>query len=174
MPSHTFDPVALDRAFALATRQVEDGTAPFVILGVANAAGTVRLEAVSAPGAPRIGTDAVCLIASITKPIVATAVMQLVAEGRLALGGPLHDVIPELRRPGRPPVSAWHVLTHTSGLAELDLEELVGRGGGPAELLPRGRRARVPDDPGLGLPIRVGAVHAAGGGHRAPGRRSVR
>lgn len=135
MPAHAFDPQALDRAFALAARQVEDGIAPFVILGAANAAGVVRLEAVSAPGAPRIGTDTVCLIASITKPIVATAVMQLVAEGRLALSGPLHAVIPELLRPGCQPISAWHVLTHTSGLAELDLEELVGRGGGPAELL---------------------------------------
>lgn len=135
MPSHAFDPAALDRAFALAAHQVEDGTAPFVILGVANGAGTVRLEAVSPPDRPRIGTGAVCLIASITKPIVGTAVMQLVAEGRLALGAPLGDVLPELVHPDREPVTAWHLLSHTSGLSELDVEELVERGAGPSEVL---------------------------------------
>lgn len=134
MPPHAFDPRALDRAFAVAARQAEDGTAPFVILGVANAAGMVRLEAFS-PATPRIGTDAVCLLASITKPIVATTVMQLVAEGRLSLSGPLAVVLPELARPGKPALSAWHLLTHTSGLGELDIEGMIRRGDGPADLL---------------------------------------
>ena len=44
--SHRLDTVALDRAYAVAARQVEDGVVPFVILGVANAAGSIRLEAI--------------------------------------------------------------------------------------------------------------------------------
>jgi CubicO group peptidase (beta-lactamase class C family) len=148
MPAPAFDPAALDRAFALAARQVEDGTAPFAILGVATRAGTVRLEAVSSPDNPRIGTEAVCLIASITKPIVGTAVMQLVAEGRLALGAPLDAVLPELAGPGRDTVTAWHLLSHTSGLAELDVEELIERGEGSAEVLERALRLESIAAPG--------------------------
>ena len=67
MPAHTLDPEALDRAFEVGARRARSGELPFVILGVANAAGTIRLEAVTAPGAERrIGTDAMCLLASIT------------------------------------------------------------------------------------------------------------
>ena len=96
MPAHRLDPLALDRAFALAGRQVEDGTVPFVILGVANAAGTIRLEAVPPKDGRRLGASAVCLLASITKPIVTTAVMRLVQDGRFSLTAPLSTWLPEL------------------------------------------------------------------------------
>ena len=46
---------------------------PFAIVGIADSAGVVRLEAFGPSDGPRIGTRAVCLLASITKPIVATA-----------------------------------------------------------------------------------------------------
>lgn len=64
-------------------------------------------------------------IASITKPILATAVLQLVEAGRLALVEPLSTYVPEFapQPPGGTdgpvdPVSAWHILTHTSGLTD--------------------------------------------------------
>jgi CubicO group peptidase (beta-lactamase class C family) len=148
MPGHALDPVALDRAFALARRQVADGTAPFVILGVANAAGTIRLEAASPAGEPRLGADAVCLVASITKPIVATAVMQLVAEGRLALGAPIAAVLPELRRPGTAGIAPWHLLGHTSGLGDVDIEALIERGASAADVLAEGLRLEPRTAPG--------------------------
>ena len=44
-------------------------------------------------------------LASITKPVVATAVMQLVAEGRLLLNEPLANHLPELSAPGRPEIT---------------------------------------------------------------------
>ena len=137
MPTHRLDPVALDGAFALAARQVEDGTVPFLILGVANAAGTIRLEAVPPRDGPPVGSAAVCLLASITKPIVTTAVLRLVQDGRFSLTAPLSTWLPELEAPGRSPITAWHVLTHTTGLGEVDIEQLLLAGGDRAELLRR-------------------------------------
>ncbi len=138
MPDHALDPIALDGAFDVAARRVHDGTIPFVILGLANAAGTIRLEAVSPPEAPRIGSDAVCLLASITKPIVATATMRLVQEGRFGLGVPLSTWLPELRTgDGRETITAWHVMTHTTGLEDAPLEDLLRQGLDRAGLLAR-------------------------------------
>ncbi len=137
MPAHRLDPAALDRAFAIAARQVADGTVPFVILGVANAAGTIRLEAVPPKDGAPLGSAAVCLLASITKPIVTTAVMRLVQDGRFALTEPLATWLPDLSDAGHPPITAWHVLTHTTGLGEVDTELLLLQGADRAELLRR-------------------------------------
>ena len=137
MPAHRLDTAALGRAFALADRQVREGTVPFVILGVANAAGTIRLEAVPPRDGQPVGTGAVCLLASITKPIVTTAVLALVQDGRFSLTAPLSTWLPELADAGRPPITAWHVLTHTTGLGEVDIEQLLLQGGDRAELLRR-------------------------------------
>jgi CubicO group peptidase (beta-lactamase class C family) len=119
------DPAALEAAFALARRQVEEGDAPFAILAVATSAGIVRAEATPGARAPRVDVDAVCLLASITKPIVTLAVMQLVAEGRLGLLDGIDRHIPEFARPGKPAVTAWHLLSHTSGVPDYDLVEIA-------------------------------------------------
>ena len=128
---------ALDPAFALAAAQVADGTVPFVILGIADAAGTIRLESFGPSVGPRIGVDAVCLLASITKPIVATAVMHEVEAGRLDLAQPLVAWLPELADTGALPYTAWHVLTHTSGIGDVDVEALLLDGRGRDELVRR-------------------------------------
>jgi CubicO group peptidase (beta-lactamase class C family) len=145
------DPRALHRAFAVAARHVADGVAPWAVLGVATRDAVVRTAAWGTrPDGRRIGTDTVALIASITKPIVATMVLQLVAEGRLALDEPIERLLPEAAEAaaasnaaetadavghaspppttGTPSVTAWHLLTHTSGLADLDLPDLLARG----------------------------------------------
>jgi CubicO group peptidase (beta-lactamase class C family) len=137
-PGRHLDPVGLDAAFATARRQAELGDIPFIVFGVADAAGVVRVEAATAPGSPRpIGTDAVCLLASITKPIVATAVMRLHQDGRFHLGAPLATWLPELGDDARATITAWHVLTHTTGLEESGFEEAIGGGADRAELLRR-------------------------------------
>lgn len=128
---------ALDRAYDLAADQVNAGTVPFVILGVADARGVIRLEAVTSPRAPDVGVDSVCLLASITKPIVATAVLQLVETGQLWLNAPLEQWLPELAKPAGQPFTVWHVLTHTTGIEDVDLEDLIAGGGGRDELLRR-------------------------------------
>jgi CubicO group peptidase (beta-lactamase class C family) len=126
---------ALDRAFEVAADQVADGTAPFVVLGVADSRGVIRLEAFASQRAPGVGVGSICLLASITKPIVATTVLQLVEAGQFPLDVPLQTWLPELERPGRLPFTAWHVLSHTTGLGDVDLEPLLERRDGREALL---------------------------------------
>jgi CubicO group peptidase (beta-lactamase class C family) len=131
-------PHAFDAAFDLAARQVESGVVPFVVLGIAGAERVERLEAYgSTPDGGRIGTNASCLLASVTKPIVATCVVRLAQEGRFPLTAPLSRWLPELEAAGLAPFTAWHVLTHTSGLGDIDLVELVVRGATRDEVVRR-------------------------------------
>jgi methyl acetate hydrolase len=86
-----------------------------------------------ATGRP-LKTDALFRIASMTKPITTTALMQLVEQGKIGLDDPAEKYLPELKNPKvvesfdaktgdyklRPAASAplvRHFLTHTSGLA---------------------------------------------------------
>ena len=131
------DPHAFDTAFDAARRGVDDGTVPFAIVAVAGAEGLVRLEAFSPAEGPRIGTNAVCLLASVTKPIAAAAVMRLASTGRFSLKLPLSTWLPELDAGGLEPFTAWHVLTHTTGIADVDLERLLLDGGDRAEYVRR-------------------------------------
>jgi CubicO group peptidase (beta-lactamase class C family) len=128
-------PATFDPAFAVAARAVEAGDVPFLIVGVAGAERAGRVEAFSSAGHPRIGTGAVCLLASITKPIFATLVMRLAQSGRFPLAAPLSRWLPELDAAGLAPFTAWHVLTHTTGIADIDLAQLLLSGGDRPELL---------------------------------------
>jgi len=56
-------------------------------------------------------------LASITKPITATAILMLVEARRLALTDLLTDLLPDYPM-GEPPITIEHLLTHTSGIAE--------------------------------------------------------
>ena len=89
-----------------------------------------------------------CLLASITKPIVATAVLQQVEAGRVELAGNLGTWAPELVNPDWAPVTPWHVLSHTSGIDDVDLEAVMRGGGGRADLLDRLSRAGQVTRPG--------------------------
>ena len=67
--------------------------------------------------------DAIFWIASMTKPITATAVMMLQDEGKLSVEDPVGKYIPELAnlktKDGKPAnVTLRHLLTHTSGMGE--------------------------------------------------------
>lgn len=136
-PCRRIDPDTLERAFVLAREQVDAGLVPFAIVAVATADGVVRAEAIAGPGAPGVGPDAICLLASITKPIVATAVMQLVAEGRVTLGDGIDRYVPAFAAPGKPTVTLWHLLTHTSGIPDYDVGELLASRPARPELLRR-------------------------------------
>ena len=128
---------AFDAAFDLAGRQVEAGTVPYAILGVAGAERVDRLEATGPLEGPRLGTGAVCLLASITKAIVATAIVRLAQDGRFPMAMPLSTWMPELDEASLLPFTAWHVLTHTTGLRDIALEELVVRGAPRDEVIRR-------------------------------------
>ncbi len=68
---------------------------------------------------PEATLDAVFLLASITKPMTATAAMILVDRGALSLADPVSKHIPEFRGAGRESVTLRHLLTHTSGLPDM-------------------------------------------------------
>ncbi len=66
--------------------------------------------------------DTIFEMASITKMFTATAIMLLVREGKLELDEELTEIFPEYPYPG---VTVRHLLTHTSGIPDFDVEELV-------------------------------------------------
>jgi CubicO group peptidase (beta-lactamase class C family) len=122
-----FDATRLERPFAVLAGQVARGELPSAVLAVAGPGGLVRAEAYGPePGGPAT-TAHRYRIASVTKPILATALLQLVEEGRLSLDEPVRTRIPEFSPPGPLAggpggeiITAWHLLTHTAGLVDLD------------------------------------------------------
>jgi CubicO group peptidase (beta-lactamase class C family) len=70
-------------------------------------------------GAAPTTTDSVFLMASIPKPVTATATICLVDDGLLALDQRVVEFIPEFGVRGKEPVAIWHLLTHTSGLPDM-------------------------------------------------------
>ncbi|MFD4696684.1 serine hydrolase domain-containing protein [Streptomyces niveus] len=81
--------------------QVGEGPLPGAVAMVARGG---RIEVAEAGSADAAGTtpltrDSIFRIASITKPVVAAAVMMLVEEGRIALDDPVDEWLPELASP---------------------------------------------------------------------------
>jgi CubicO group peptidase (beta-lactamase class C family) len=86
--------------------------------------GGIRSETFTAAGRP-ISRDAFFFLASVTKPIVATAFMHLVEDGLLNLRDPLVKFIPEFANaPGKSDVTPWHLLTHTSGVRDYPIQDI--------------------------------------------------
>jgi methyl acetate hydrolase len=83
------------------------------------------------PDGAAMTPDTVFWIASMTKAITSTAAMQIVEQGKLALDGPIAEVLPELAAPrvlegfdaegeprlraARRPITLRHLITHTAG-----------------------------------------------------------
>jgi CubicO group peptidase (beta-lactamase class C family) len=61
-------------------------------------------------------------MASITKPFVATAIMQLVEQGKVDLDAPVTKYLPyfRLKDPWYKSITVRHMLTHTSGMPDVD------------------------------------------------------
>ncbi|MEE9265683.1 MAG: serine hydrolase domain-containing protein, partial [Gammaproteobacteria bacterium] len=112
---------------------VEDGVQPTLALYAARR-GVVFLDEVFGrmgpePDAPPLTREALFPLASITKPITATATMILVEEGLLGLNRPVQEYIPEFQGEKKHMVLIRHLLTHTSGLQdEAQFELAVERG----------------------------------------------
>src|SRR5262245_28337176 len=68
-------------------------------------------------------------IASITKAVTAMAVLQLVDDGRVDLDTDVNRYLKRLQVPaqGYPPLTLWHLLSHTGGLDELPGRQFDGR-----------------------------------------------
>ena len=104
------------------TAAFDETSLPFAVLGV-----SAEKDAPLFYSFGGANPDAVFEIASMTKAITATAVMQLVEEGKINLDAPVADYLPEINeieilqedltfRPGTVPITMRHLLTHTSGI----------------------------------------------------------
>ncbi|MDE0577752.1 MAG: serine hydrolase [Opitutales bacterium] len=65
--------------------------------------------------------DTLFQVASVSKPVTACAVMQLVEQGKLSLDADVNEVLPfPVRNPKHPkvPITLEHLLTHTSGIRD--------------------------------------------------------
>jgi CubicO group peptidase (beta-lactamase class C family) len=129
-------PKRMERAEALAKGWVEDGTAPALVTLVARKGVIIHHAAfgvlTSRPDSPPVGPDTIFPLQSLTKPITATAVMLLVEDGLLGLNVPVHSYIPEFV--DKDSVFVHHLLTHTSGLRDEDLEEHAKKKAGIVKL----------------------------------------
>lgn len=115
------DRVALAQAFTLTKQHVQDGRAGTAVLVVASDSQVLQSAAYAADNTP-ISGDTVFLLASITKPILALAVMQLVEAGVLDLSQPIKRYLPEFDTADKAAITSWHLLTHTSGIEEIGWE----------------------------------------------------
>jgi CubicO group peptidase (beta-lactamase class C family) len=85
---------------------------------------------------PPLELDTIFPLASITKPITATAAMILVEDGLLGLNRPVSWYIPEFVGEGKDAVMVHHLLTHTSGLRDEDMDAYAEKKKGTVEIPP--------------------------------------
>lgn len=119
------DATRLDDTFRTLGERVAAGDLPAAAIAVGDAEGLIRRATFSSEPKP-LDPESYFFLASVTKPIFATTFMQLVEEGRVGLHQPIADFEPGMRTGGREKVTPWHVLTHTSGVADLDAQT-IGR-----------------------------------------------
>jgi CubicO group peptidase (beta-lactamase class C family) len=112
-----------DGARRAAAAAVREGLLPCAAFGVTDVHATLVTHAVS--GRDRVIDErTIFFLASVTKPIVASAIMRYVDERRLDLQRPLASYLPGAGE-GLAGVTAWHVLTHTSGIPDASIEGLI-------------------------------------------------
>jgi serine-type D-Ala-D-Ala carboxypeptidase len=76
---------------------------------------------------PALPRDAVFPLTSATKPMTATVVMSLVEDGLLGLTRPVSEYLPEFAGEGKDAVTVHHLLTHTSGLTDVEVNAHCAR-----------------------------------------------
>jgi CubicO group peptidase (beta-lactamase class C family) len=98
--------------------RVASGALPAAALAIGDSEGVIRRETFSSSGR-ELSPESMFFLASVTKPIFATAFMRLVEEDRLGLDDPIRLYIPDFANaPGKADVTARHLLTHTSGVPD--------------------------------------------------------
>ena len=115
------DPSRLNEVFDRLRTQVAGGVLPSAAIAIGDADGEIASMTFAPPDKP-FTRESAFFLASVTKPIFATAFMQLVEDGRIDLHQPVADVLPEFNAGGDPQkarVTWWHVLTHTSGVPDV-------------------------------------------------------
>jgi CubicO group peptidase (beta-lactamase class C family) len=115
----------------LCAQWVKEGHTPTLGVCVARR-GVIVLDEVfgvlgPGPKSPPLARDSIFSICSLTKPITATLVMQLVEDGLLGLNRPAKDYLPELCGEGIEEILVHHLLTHTAGYEFLFFAEFLAR-----------------------------------------------
>jgi CubicO group peptidase (beta-lactamase class C family) len=102
-----------ERVPGLAVAVVEDGK-----LAYSRGFGLIKWGDATRPVTP----ETLFHMASVTKPFVATAVMQLMEQGKLQLDAPVTRYLPYFRLddPRNESITVRHILTHTSGMPDVD------------------------------------------------------
>jgi CubicO group peptidase (beta-lactamase class C family) len=103
---------AFDALVTRARREVDAGIVPSCQLALARDG---KVEDQVTLGAATAGDESRYVIYSATKPVVASAIWQLLAEGSLRLEDKVADHIPEFAANGKDVVTVEQVLLHTSG-----------------------------------------------------------
>ncbi len=118
-----FEPQRLERAWALLAKWTADDNLPAAAAVVGSSRGVSLPRHFGrqrvAADSPALSRDALFLIASPTKPIVATALMMLVEAGQIQLVDPVIRYVPEFGKLGKRAITLAHCLTHTSGLPDM-------------------------------------------------------
>ncbi len=104
-----------------ARQDVDSGWLPSCQLAVAHDGELVAFEAFGAAAT----TTRFCVF-SVTKPIVASVVWQLLGEGRLRTEDRVADHVPEFAEHGKAAVTVEQVLLHTSGFPNAPMPAAVG------------------------------------------------
>ncbi|NUQ62188.1 MAG: beta-lactamase family protein [Pirellulales bacterium] len=119
------DPAPLAQIAPAMQQSVNDGEAGGVVTLLARQGRVVHIEAVGYADVESkrpMRTDTIFAIASMSKPITATAVMVLADEGKLKVDDPVAQYLPEFAdaalESGKPnrPITLRDLMTHTSGL----------------------------------------------------------
>lgn len=123
----------IDRIREMARHSIEDGIHPALVILAARKGVIFLNDAFGQLGpekdAQPLQVDSIFPIASISKPITATAAMILVEEGLLGLNRPVADYIPEFTGEGREKILIRQLMTHTSGLRDENFIEQANREG---------------------------------------------
>jgi CubicO group peptidase (beta-lactamase class C family) len=126
------DPDRIERLKKLAAGWVATGDTPSLVILVARRGTIVLHEAfgVRRPEdtTPTLKRDSIFAVASIAKPITATAVMCLVEDGLIGLNRPFIDYVPELDVPGvqwLEEAKVADLLCHTSGIDDFEVGDFI-------------------------------------------------
>jgi CubicO group peptidase (beta-lactamase class C family) len=115
--------VQLHRAFDLAERWAKADKLPAIGIAVGRKGKMIEPRFIGRhrpdADAPALKPDALFLIASITKPVVYTALMMLVERGEVRIEDPVATYVPKFAANGKEGVLVRHIMTHTSGLPDM-------------------------------------------------------
>src|SRR5258708_21032317 len=104
------DLACLQYAAGIEDEGVKNGPQPTAVIAVANRDQTLWTHV--SPGEDGVRLDSIFQIASITKPFVATAIMRLVEEGKLALNLPVATYLPEFAPSDKRRLTVWPLPPH--------------------------------------------------------------